>query len=80
MPSVALAVPASISRRIAKLAAEAGRTPDQILKFVLRDGLDQTEYAVREANAGLAELAAGKGISLADVKRRTSERRQRRAD
>lgn len=74
-----LAVPAGISRRIEKLAKEAGRTPVQMLKFVIRDGLEQTEYAVREANAGLAELDAGKGIPLGQARRRARARRRHRA-
>ena len=70
MSNVALAVPTGISRRIEKLARDAGRTPAQMLKFVLRDELEHTEYAIREANAGLEELNAGKGIPLASVKQR----------
>ena len=35
-------------RRIAKLAALAGRTPEAMLRFVLRDGLEATEQDVRE--------------------------------
>ena len=34
--------------RIAKLAQLAGRTPQSMLRFVLRDGLDATEEDVRE--------------------------------
>ena len=79
MSNVALAVPTEISRRIAKLAKEAGRAPAQMLKFVLRDGLEHTEYAVKEANSGLEELNAGKGIPLAAVKQRAKDRRQQRA-
>lgn len=74
--AAALAVPTGISRRIEKLAREAGRTPEQMLKFVLRDGLEHTEYAVKESNAGLAELNAGKGIPLAEVKQRVEARRR----
>ena len=79
MLNVALAVPTGISRRIEKLARDAGRTPEQMLKFVLRDGLEHTEYAVKEANLGLEELNAGKAIPLAAVKQRAEERRQQRA-
>ena len=35
-------------RRIAKLAQLAGRTPQSMLRFVLRDGLEATEQDVRE--------------------------------
>ena len=79
MSNVALAVPTAISRRIEKLARDAGRTPAQMLKFVLRDGLEHTEYAVNEANSGLEELNTGKGIPLAVVKQRAVDRQQQRA-
>ena len=35
-------------RRIEKLAALADRTPEAMLRFVLRDGLEATERDVRE--------------------------------
>ena len=79
MSNIALAIPTSVSRRIEKLAMDAGRTPEQMLKFVLRDGLEHTEYAVKEANLGLEELNAGKAIPLAAVKQRAEERQQQRA-
>lgn len=75
MSATLLALPAGISRRIEKLAQAAGRTPQQILKFVLRDGIEHTEYAVQEANAGLRELDAGKGIPITEVRRRRVARR-----
>lgn len=79
MPHPQLTVPASTARRIEKLAAAAGRKPDEMLKFVLRDGLEHTEYAVREANAGLAELDAGRGVPLVEVRQRIAARLSRRA-
>ena len=75
-----LSVPAGITRRIEKLAREAGRTPAQMLKFVIRDGLEHTEYSVREANAGLVELDSGKGVPLDQVMQRAEARRQQRAN
>ncbi len=75
----ALAVPTGVTRRIKKLAMDAGRTPEQMLKFVLRDGLEHTEHAVKEANFGLEELNAGKGIPLAEIKQRVEDRRRQRA-
>ena len=77
MSNTALAVPAGLSRRIEKLAMDAGRTPAQMLKFVIRDGLEHTECAVKEANSGLEELNAGKGVPLSEVKRRAEDRRRR---
>ncbi len=37
----------SDTSRLENLAREAGRTPAEILKHVLRDGFDATEHAIR---------------------------------
>ena len=50
-----------------------------MLKFVIRDGLEQTEYAVREANVGIEELDAGKGIPLDQVRKNAAARQKQRA-
>lgn len=39
------------TRRLEKLAGEAGRTPRDVLKHVLRDGFDATEYAIKAVKA-----------------------------
>jgi predicted transcriptional regulator len=46
-------------RRLEKLAAEAGRTPRAMLKFVLRDGFAETERVVRAVQTGRADVKAG---------------------
>ncbi len=35
------------TRRLEKLAHAAGRTPKEVLKHVLRDGFDATEFAIK---------------------------------
>ena len=44
-------------RRLVKLAREAGRTPQSMLHFVLRDGFEQCEDDVQAARTAEAELA-----------------------
>lgn len=44
-------------RRLVKLAREAGRTPQSMLRFVLRDGFDQCEDDVQAARMAEAEIA-----------------------
>lgn len=44
-------------RRLIKLAREAGRTPQSMLRFVLRDGFEQCEDDVRAARMAEAEIA-----------------------
>lgn len=39
------------TRRLEKLANKAGRTPKEVLKYVLRDGFEATEYAVKVVRA-----------------------------
>jgi hypothetical protein len=51
-----LALTPAQQRRLEKLARDAGRTPAQTLKFVLRDGFDFCEWEVRES------LAAEEGM------------------
>jgi predicted transcriptional regulator len=44
-------------RRLIKLAREAGRTPQSMLRFVLRDGFEQCEEDVQAAHMAEAEIA-----------------------
>lgn len=43
----ALTLSQADTRRLEKLANEAGRSPKDVLKHVLRDGFDATEYAIK---------------------------------
>lgn len=43
-------------RRLEKLARDAGRTPTQALKLVLRDGFDACEWDMRESRAADEEV------------------------
>ena len=47
-------------RRLEKLAREAGRSPQSMLRFVLRDGFDYCSYVVHAVNAGLRSLKGGR--------------------
>ena len=44
-------------RRLVKLAREAGRTPQSMLRFVLRDGFEQCEDDVAAACMAETEIA-----------------------
>lgn len=65
-------------RRLVRLAREAGCSPEAIFRDVLRDGFEYTEYKVKAANEGLADLAAGRMVSLDDLKVRIARRRAAR--
>ena len=59
-------------RRLKKLALDAGRTPEQTLRFVLRDGFDFCEWEVRESLAAESDAARHGTISNDDVQHRVS--------
>jgi len=64
MPLIALAPPQQ--RRLERLAKRAGRSPEAMLKFVLRDGFDACEEDVRENLAADVEFAASKSVAHKD--------------
>lgn len=51
-----------------------------MLRFVIRDGLDYCEYAVKSVNEGLADIEAGRAHSAQDVRERFAKRRTARRD
>ena len=80
MPTASLALSSQLSRRIVKLAQAAGQTPESMLRFVIRDGLDYCEYAVRSVNEGLADIEAGRAYSGKDVREHFAKRGTSRRD
>ncbi len=75
MSAATIALPIRLSRRIEKLAREAGRTPDEMLKFVIRDGLEYCDYVVKSANEGLADLDAGRSVTADELRAHFEKRR-----
>ncbi len=71
----AIVLKRSEKQRLARLAREADCGVDEILRDVLRDGFDYTEYKVRAVNEGLADLAAGRVLSMDELKARIARRR-----
>ena len=45
---------------------------------MLRDGFEYTEYKIRSVNEGLADLSAGRVMSLDQLKARVARRRAER--
>jgi predicted transcriptional regulator len=58
-----LVIPKAQAARLERLAEEAGRSPKQMLRFVLRDGFDYTEQAVQKIKQGLKQAEHGELIS-----------------
>jgi predicted transcriptional regulator len=64
--------------RLARLARDAGCNAADVLRDVLRDGFDYTEFKVRAINEGLADLAAGRMLTLDQIKSGIERRRAER--
>jgi predicted transcriptional regulator len=77
--NVPILIPPSQLKRLQRLARQAGRTPDELLPYVLKDGLDYTEWLVKQVNAGLAELDVGREMSWANLEAKIAKRRTSRA-
>lgn len=59
-------------RRLKKLARDAGRTPEQTLRFVLRDGFEFCEWEVRESLAAESDVARNGTIPNDEAQRRVN--------
>ncbi len=75
MSSSPLSLSTHLSRRIEKLAEVAGRTPASMLRYVIRDGLEYCEYAVKAVNQGLADIEAGRTQTGEEVRAHFAKRR-----
>ena len=77
-------LPASISltrteqQRLAHLARDADCSANKVLRDVLRDGFDYTEYKIKAINEGLADLSSGCMKSLDELKAHIVLRRAER--
>lgn len=60
-------------RRLEKLARDAGRTPGETLRFVLRDGFEFCEWEVRESRAADAEAKRRAAVPDGEAQRRVRQ-------
>lgn len=57
----------AMQRRLAKLATAAGRTPAEMLPYVMQDGFEYTEDFVRKVNEAIAQADAGDVVPHEEV-------------
>ena len=69
MRSLALTI--TQQRRLERLARDAGRTPQAMLRFVLRDGFDVCELEVNESIAAERDAARRGYVPHGEVRRQT---------
>ncbi len=66
----------SQSKRLQNLAQKAGRSPSQVLAWVLKDGFEYTEWLVNQVSAGLADLDDGHSVSWEELEVLLKSRRK----
>lgn len=59
----------AMQRRLAKLAAAAGRTPEEMLPYVMQDGFEYNEDFVRKVNEAIEQADAGDVVPHEEVMR-----------
>jgi predicted transcriptional regulator len=64
--------------RLERLAKQSGSTPARILKSVLRDGFEYTEWFVRQVKEGEADFKAGRVMSTDEVLQQIERQRAAR--
>ena len=57
----------AMQRRLAKLATAAGRTPAEMLPYVMKDGFGYNEDFVRKVNEAIAQADAGDVVPHEEV-------------
>ncbi len=62
-------LPKVAQNRISRLACASGRSPEALLRFVLRDGFEAVELSIQENAQADTEFAAGATVAHADVMR-----------
>jgi hypothetical protein len=60
-------------RRLEKLARDAGRTPAETFRFVLRDGFEFCEWEVRESRVADADTKKRGAVGHDDARRRVRQ-------
>lgn len=57
----------AMQRRLVKLAAAAGRTPEEMLPYVMKDGFDYMEDFIRKVNEAIEQADAGDVVPHKEV-------------
>jgi hypothetical protein len=60
-------------RRLEKLARDAGRTPAETFRFVLRDGFEFCEWEARESRAADADTKRRGAVGHDDARRQARQ-------
>lgn len=73
MSTVTITLPQAEAERLAELAKREGATPEAVVEAAVRARLDDDAQWEAEVQAGLADLDAGRSLTLEDFEREMDE-------
>jgi predicted transcriptional regulator len=68
----------SIVKRLEKITASSRRTPQSIITSAIKEKLDYEEWALKQIDAGLEDMQAGRVYSKEEAMKRVSQARNER--
>jgi len=78
-----ITLPPAILKRLEKISASSRRSPEAIVKQAITEKLEYEEWALRQIDAGLAGIKAGRVIShdefLKTLEQARHERKRKKA-
>ena len=78
-----ITLPPAILKRLEKISASSRRSPEAIVKQAITEKLEYEEWALRQIDAGLADIKAGRVIShdefLKTLEQARHERKRKKA-
>lgn len=78
-----ITLPPAILKRLEKISASSRRSPEAIVKQAITEKLEYEEWALRQIDAGLADIKAGKVVShdefLKTLEQARHERKRKKA-
>lgn len=78
-----ITLPPAILKRLEKISASSRRSPEAIVKQAIAEKLEYEEWALRQIDAGLADVKAGRVVShdefLKTLEQARYERKRKKA-
>lgn len=78
-----ITLPPAILKRLEKISASSRRSPEAIVKQAIAEKLEYEEWALRQIDAGLADVKAGRVVShdefLKTLEQARHERKRKKA-
>ena len=73
-----ITLPPAMLKRLEKISAASRRSPEAIVKQAITEKLEYEEWALRQIDAGLADIAAGRTLTHDDFLKSLEQARHER--